>query len=303
MARNGDSARVAFTGGYVFKRDYVCISSYLEENEEDDHARIFTFAGGKWYNFDLEFRVRSVYGVEKPARTLYCLGIEGQVLRQTREGPAEERIRDAGLDGFGYLHTLRQIDGKLYACGVSGQIYRREKSGWVHFDEGVLHRSKDKTAADIYCVDGTSAADIYAVGEGGVLWHYDGKMWARQQPLIRRDLEWVKCVSETEVYLCGGGGNLFRGYAGKWGHFALPPKWDEDFWCVEVFDGKPYIAGDSGIYELGPKGLVPVETGLKPEPDGFRLHANDGVLWSFGSHHLCFFDGKKWTYVKHPDNP
>jgi hypothetical protein len=36
--------------------------------------------------------------------------------------------------------------------------------------------------------------------------------------------------------------------------------------------------------------------------EGHRLHANDGVLRSFGIEQLACFDGKQFTEVKHPGN-
>ena len=113
---------------------------------------------------------------------------------------------------------------------------------------------------------------------------------------------WVRCVSPSEIYICGQKGGLYLGSHGGWENHSRPDL-GVDFWCAEVFGGRLYLAATPRLYEFDGKQVSSLSTGLTPVPDGHRIHANDGVLWSFGTRHLCFFDGKKWTSVKHPDNP
>jgi hypothetical protein len=301
---NKPNVVVAFSGGYVFKKDFVAVSAYRVGYDDYDHAIIYIWADGEWTHSELDFTVRSVEGVEIPGRMLYCLGIDGRMSVRRKGGPVEERILDAGTgkDKLGYLYRIRQIDGRLYVCGVSGQIYRRDKSSWVHFDDGVLRPPRGNAPANLYCIDGNSSADIYAVGEKGLLFHYDGKRWTKLDVPTSHDLNWVRCLSPQEVYLCGDGGTVFRGSVNKWEAVSIQNNHKDDLWCAEVYRGKVYFASFKRLFRLEGRNVEALDTNLSPSPDGFRLHANDGVLWSFGSHHLCFFDGKKWTYMKHPEN-
>lgn len=297
---------IVFSGGFVFNKNWVVISSHLVGQPEAQFTRVFTYNHGKndWLHFDLEMLIRSVCGVGNPPKALYCLSRDGRVNIQ-QKGPAlEEKIPGAGLGkpNFGYLTRIREIDRVLYTCGVAGQIYRREAKGWRHFDEGVLDPQGPPKALDLYCIDGTSGSDIYVVGEKGLLCHFDGRKWTRLQPPTGVDLNWVRCASLNEVYICGNNGSFFRGHLDQWNDFSVP-KMKDEFWCVEVFKKKVYLASREMLHGFDGKEVQPLDTGLSDEPDGFQLHANDEVLWSFGLDHLCFFDGKKWTYVKHPDNP
>ena len=151
-------------------------------------------------------------------------------------------------------------------------------------------------------IDGTGPADIYACGEKGILWHHDGKAWRRLPSPTSFRLNGVRCASPTEVYLCGQSGAFFRGALGSWEDLSAAGLRTE-FTCIELFGGKVWLAGTRGLFVLEGGEVVPVDTGLSPKPDAYRLHANDGVLWSFGLKRLAFFDGKKWTPVPHPDNP
>jgi hypothetical protein len=302
--RRGD-ASVVFTAGYVFDKNLVTVSSYVEAVEEENFelTRMFSYQNGKWGTFDLNgVTVLSICGSEKPARTLFCLGRDGTVHVRRPGTPTQEKIAQAGAEKgqLGYVRHICEIADKLYVCGVSGQIYRREGSGWVHFDDGVLDRNSKGRRGNLYCMDGTSPQDIYAVGQAGIIWHHDGTQWKQLPSPVASDLNWVTCASPTQAYFCGNRGIFFRGSLGQWEDFSLANKTD-DLWSVEVFQDRVYVAGDKGLYRLESKALESLDTGFTL--DGYRLHANGGVLWSFGNEHLAFFDGKKWTYVKHPDNP
>jgi hypothetical protein len=104
------------------------------------------------------------------------------------------------------------------------------------------------------------------------------------------------------MYDCGEDGVFFQRTKTGWKDFSASPKATGDLWAVEVFRKKVYVAADAGLFSLENGKLMAVKTGFDVG-EGHRLHANDDVLWYFGVEKLCFFDGKKWTYVKHPDNP
>lgn len=303
--RKVGAASVVFTAGYVFDKNLVAISSYIETVEEEGYelTRMFSYQKGEWGTFDLNgVTVLSICGTEQPARILYCLGRDGTVHVRRPGRPSQEKIQDAGSEKgqLGYVRHICQIANMLYVCGVSGQIYRRDRTGWIHVDEGVLDKSSKGRRGNLYCMDGTSTNDIYAVGQAGVIWHYDGSQWKQQASPTTLDLNWITCESASLAYVCGNRGSFSRGSHDHWEDFSLPDK-TEDLWSVEVFQGKVYVAGDKGLYLFDGERLEPLNTGMVL--DGHRLHANGGVLWSFGNEHLAFFDGKKWTYVKHPDNP
>jgi hypothetical protein len=304
MVRKNDDARVRFADGFVVSKNFIFIAAQLVTLEDYDLSRIFMYRDGQWGRYDVNVVVWSVCVVQKPRRAFYCMGRDGQIdVSVAGEGRTEE-IPEAGVGRgkLGYLNQIQEIAGQLYACGGSGQIYRREREGWEHLDQGVLDRKKAARAVDLVSISGTSAKDIYAVGRDGLLFHYDGKSWRSLNSPTSLDLNWVRCVSPNEVYICGNDGGFFKGSVDTWENFSRPDL-NEEFWSIEMFSGAPYLAATSGIYKFNGKKVEKVDTKLNPAPGGFHLHANDGVLWSFGENELCFFDGKKWTSVKHPDNP
>ena len=304
MAKTLPPSAVTFSDGFVLRRDYVVIATQVIALVEDDfeHSRIFMLAKGEWSHFDLDAIVRAVIFVKAPVPSIWCLGRDGRVNIQETVGDcssSDERIEDAGIgeNRLGYLHRIREISGKIFVCGCSGQIYHRKGSKWIHYDSVV-----GDDAPNLYSIDGTSEADMYAVGQSGTVFHHDGRGWVTLRLPTDQDFNWVRCVAKDQVYVCGNDGTFFRGFRGRW-HDHSVYDLGEDFWCIEAFNGKIYLAADSGLHIFDGEKVMPIDTGLDPPPDGHRLHANDGVLWSFGIEQLAFFDGKKWELVKHPDNP
>ena len=298
-----DDARVVFTDGFVAAADLIVICSHLVKYADYESARVFRLMKGQWAHFDLDRKVYSICVTDKRQPTIWALGRDGRVHVKTSGPGKEEVIADAGTGGerLGYVRKIREIGGRLYVCGIAGQIYRREAKGWVHIDKGVRSQNDPEESPSLYCIDGSSEKDIYAVGQQGAIWHFNGNGWTRVESPTSQGLECVRCVSPTEVYVSGYKGALYR-FDGKNWRDLSNPKLKNYFSGLEVFQGKPYVAAEGGIFAFDGERLGQVDTGLSPSPTGCRLHANDGVLWSFGLEHLCFFDGKKWTYVKHPDN-
>lgn len=298
-------AQVKFYDGAILSKHYVAIAARLVSLEdEEESSRLFGYADGKWFHRDVDAHVRCICAVEKPIPSIYSISRDGRVFINRKGGIVEEElIKDAGHepDQFGYLFETRQIGNRVFVCGSSGQIYRREKSGWIHHDQGVLDPVNRGESA-LYSIDGFSEEDVYTVGLNGDMWHNDGQSWTKLSSPARADLNAVRCVSSQEVYLAGDHGQFFRGHLDSWQPIAMPPKCG-DLWGLEYFQDKVFIAARGGLFEYDGIEVRRVETRLKPEPDAHRFDTRDGVMWSFGFKHLCFFDGEKWTSVRHPDNP
>lgn len=48
-------------------------------------------------------------------------------------------------------------------------------------------------------MDGSSSDDIYVVGLGGYMAHFDGVTWTRIDLPVYEHLEWVRCYGTDEV--------------------------------------------------------------------------------------------------------
>jgi hypothetical protein len=189
----------------------------------------------------------------------------------------------------------------VFVCGYGGQVYRRSNIGWIHADEHLLDSSPGTLSLDLLDIDGTSPDDIYAVGTGGLIFHYDGKKWSKIDSPTNKHLTRVRCVSKNEVYACGYSGTVIRGKGNTWEDISTKDIMD-NYYGIEAFGNSIYLARNSGLLRFSGREFELVDIGSKKNATFHRLHANDDVLWSFGTDDLFWFDGEKWTEVIHPDN-
>jgi hypothetical protein len=328
---------VTFTHGCVFERDFAYVAATLDSlHSEDRFTRVFVFddqkAEDKWVHHDLpDWKVASVCirsATSVRPRMACSISENGDVEMTFVGGEIVEKIPDAGLldddsPGYGYVNAIREIGNRLYVCGFSGQVYRRDDQGWTHFDEGLLQPIDDtdkivqalmvedsdllQAAFDatmsLSDINGINEADIYTVGDEGRIYHHDGNSWTQIASPVDEDLARIKCISEKEVWICGYNGALLLG---NWrdGFKDVSSVDDNDYFLsVEKYHGMVYLATESGLFTFDGNKIRPLKSGLKPElKDGHILEVKDGVLWSFGFKDLAWFDGKQWTRVHHPDN-
>ncbi|MGA2256554.1 MAG: hypothetical protein ABSG53_18050 [Thermoguttaceae bacterium] len=296
---NDDDTSLYFTDGYVATKTRIRIAAKLNAESEADFSRVQYLTDGEWSYDDIEDSVVSVYQSSQP-RTCYWLGHNGTV---TIVGGGKHRSETlVDVERYGYVNRIRNIGASLYVCGYAAQVYRREKEGvWTHMDEGILIKRPRASSVDLQDIDGTAEDDIYTVGTGGAIYHYDGRTWTQLDSPTNLHLLRVRCVSKDEVYISGSRGRLLRGNRNGWLDLGDPDVAD-DFWGLEYFRGKVYVAHANGIMVWNGEKLESVDMGIKRDISCHRLHANDGVLWSFGMDDLFFFDGKTWTEVVCPEN-
>ncbi|HRB82100.1 MAG TPA: hypothetical protein PK614_07540, partial [Nitrospira sp.] len=109
-------------------------------------------------------------------------------------------------------------------------------------------------------------------------------------------LERVICAPSSTVYVCGQNGVVLRG-RGMQFETIKQTTVEDDFWGMEWFEGKLWLATHESLFTLNEDELIPVDMGVgEPLTCGW-LHANDGVIWSVGPEDLAFYDGKTWSEV------
>lgn len=289
---------VYFTNGFVRSADCVYLSAKLNAYSEENFSRVYTFENGEWEVIEVDASVKAVC-YHAPARQAFCMGKEGLVVASDPAGEHEEVIAD--VTRFGFLNQIKSIAGELYICGYGGQVYRRGPGGWQHQDQGVLESTIDASSVDLQDIDGLSADDLYVVGTGGNMHHYDGSRWSRIDSPTNRHLLRVLAVAPDEVYVSGSGGTLLVGSRGKWQDISHPNP-DLDFWGMAHYRGDLYLAFATGLVRRRGGQFEYVKPVAGRTLSHHRLHANDGVLWSFGLDDLFWFDGTTWHEEVCPDN-
>lgn len=233
----------------------------------------------------------------------------------TREEEWIDRVvpRNVRKKTYGELTCLRRIGGALFACGASGQVYRRDSHGaWAHFDEGVLERgsvegSDLRVAA---AIAGSSEEDLYVlVGEfrteGLVprVLHHDGKAWSRLDVPADQVLNDIHVEDEEHVYFCGMRSTVLAGNHRRGFGPVVPGVGPHALMAVTLFRDTLFMASNYGIVRHDPmkRRLLKVRTELAREPGSmYTTTAAQGALWFMGQRELVRFDGEAWSRVELP---
>jgi hypothetical protein len=285
-----------FARVWVGRKDLVWV---LAQEDPPTRSRFLQYRAGKWTHLYFPWGAVAITATIKPTMELIVVGAEGEVLRGSSTGYADEHVDNSksGPQFNGQIRDARFVGAKVVAAGMSRQVYRREQAGqWAHIDQGVLAKPKDMVGFN--SADGFAPNDIYAVGLKGQIWHYDGKNWRQEESPTNVALQRVRCFSGKKgVYACGAGGTLLRG--GPDGFEVIAPESTKDnLYGLEWFEGKLYVAGLTALYVLEDDALQPVDVGIGEGVTFGDLHANDGAMWSVGARHiLTTDDGSSWTQL------
>jgi hypothetical protein len=301
--------RLVFHDGHVCHRDRIALASQFARDahisEGTEFSRLATIVDvtttPRWLYGNLDDVALSVTHLDTTNQTFF-LGKRGRLRVLSVDAPADDPNRRVTETiptetKHGWLLRIRAIAGRVYCCGMTGQIWARGSAGWAHMDAGVLGRE----GIDLEDVDGTGPDDLYAVGMGGSIFHFDGQAWQQLESPTRRPLSSVCCVSRDDVYVCGSDGGFFHRSSAGW-HDLRDARYDANFWGLADYRGRRYLATAGGIVVHDGSGFEAVDFGIAPPKGCHRLHAKDGVLWSFGIDDLVYLDGAKWTRVGCPLN-
>jgi hypothetical protein len=293
----------SFRGGFVQDREVAHVIAQNDQLTELGSTLTKLMrripGTGKWGTFDID------WVATRPWRTsaghFFCLGPQGRVFQSFKGSYGTETIDPTGqgAERSGDFLDLRQIGERMYACGMSRQVYRREGDNrWARADQGTVQPAGTLDIAGFTSMDGAEESDFYAVGFGGEIWRCHNGAWAQMDSPTNVVLQCVRMIAPDRLYACGQSGVILRGSGNRW-KAVDAGKIEEDLWGIQLFKDSVYIASERAIYQLDKNDVPrPIKTGLAKGCTYRHLHANDGVMWSFGSKNVAWTDdGKKWSDV------
>jgi hypothetical protein len=265
-----------------------------------------TTRNDQWAQLQFDFDIVSVASLSVPSRGYYAwwlAGKRGEIVEIVGGVPTVSRIATAGTGAknkLGYLAQLREIDGTLYVCGYRRQVYRHDGGNWQLMTAAILDNRPKGPWNGFEAIDGFSRSDLYAVGDEGEIWHFDGNQWTRCDSPTNRNLAEVKCL-DNRVWICGDGGIVLEGDRHGWNIVWDQEEPSESWWSIERFAGRTFLAGNDFLGEID-NGHVKAAAGAPSNVSTLRLHQRDGLLWSIGEEDLLCFDGSSWRRVVCPQN-
>lgn len=308
MAKKRDQSST-FLGGYSAWKGLLGIIAFPNSLSSDyEYTRFYTTLDGQWGHQDFEFDTSSITYLNLPDQNYkawWLVGKRGEVIEILGGKPRIERIDTAGTgkgEKYGYIEKIVVIENELYICGYFRQVYKRVHDHWELISKPILVTDKKTKAIGFESIDGISSSCIYCVGYKGEIWFYDGKKWHQEDSPTNQHLSDVQCIGENEIWICGDNGIVIHGHHGAWNVIHDEAEITENWWSVEHFNGRIYLAGDGVIGKIEDGKFEKVDTGLKKAITTGSLHAKEGLLWSIGEENIMVFDGKKWKEIICPDN-
>jgi len=202
------------------------------------------------------------------------------------------------------FHNVKEISGKAYSVGTLRTVFRRDvPNQWIKLDKGLHGTSKlEKQAlsdsAGFNDIDGFSDDNIYACGDGGDLWHFDGNIWVHLDFPVNSDLTVICCADDGYIYIGTNDGRLIKGNKRQW--VILNKEQGSEISAIAWFKGSIYFSDGSWVYELINDQTKKVNFGdANPSQFGF-LYGGDEVLISAGANNIVSFDGSKWDSLLTP---
>lgn len=275
---------------------------YLE-GHEPSITRVMMLKDGAWYFlYDLDDIVHAtalLAATEDEPERLVFMGRRGLV----RIHPSGQAAHDEYVPlPNAYLKHLQPIAGQLYVCGSQNQVHRRTGHGWERIDEGCHVPLTDQVTCALNAMDGFAHDDIYAAGDAGALWHWNGLQWQRLQSPACWALEVVHCLPDGTVVLAGAGGGVFVGnrHTG-WRELAFP---GTDLRGIEracLFDGVLYLCAQTMLLALRDGQLTRVDIPIDGHLAFYGAATGNGRLWTVGDDYVLCFDGQQWQRVASPE--
>lgn len=254
-----------------------------------------------WSGFG-EFAFPMIAASQKPEEKLVAGGSRGEIFATGSGSYGHERNLPADGDHLrGGLLRLKNIDGYVYACGGNRAFARRDGvNAWTWFshlfpmpqrkESGLREHSGFSDA------DGFSSNDIYLVGKGGDVWHFDGEKVRQLDFPSNWSLESVCCGGDGKVYIGGITGKLFVGRGDSWQEIkteyqTLPLK--EMTW----FEDKLWVTNDFGLWYLKDGKLTDEGLPLEARVAKGSISSADGLMLVGGFYGAAMLKDGVWSEI------
>jgi len=208
---------------------------------------------------------------------------------------------------------VTNIDGEVYAYGMVRSVFKRTGvKAWENITSESKHpniyRDIDRRRGNLIgdkvgfsALDGFSANDIYAGGNGGDFWYYNGKEWRRIDLPINADISTITCGKDGKVYVGSRVGNVVVGRDNSW-EVIKGRTYEMTHSCW--FDGKVYFSSQDGrIYTYDETKKELVEATFKTSYPEYMHHLIRGIascdecLVAYTAVQAYAYDGEVWHEV------
>ncbi len=97
----------------------------------------------------------------------------------------------------------------------------------------------------LFNIEGTSANDVWACGNQGAMFHFDGNQWSFVDMGTDQAIVNMYRADDGTLYACGHGGNIWRNTGGSWS--AMNSGTSEDLYGLGSYLGNMHACGKNGV--------------------------------------------------------
>lgn len=206
------------------------------------------------------------------------------------------------------------IDGEAYMYGVLHKVFKRTGiHQWIDLTDPNQHPNLFKelkkmkeergnyglASVGFSAMDGFSSADIYAGGEKGDVWHYNGEKWRRIDVPANFFIHTITCAEDGKVYMAGYTGGILVGREDSWK--LLDESGGKIFGSSAYFNGVMYFSGDSGLHYLKDEKLkaykFPKDSPSIYSYKGGCVASSKDTLLVCSEQEALVFDGVEWKEI------
>lgn len=225
------------------------------------------------------------------------------------------------------INQFMEIDNEIYAIGTHHKLLKRTgKKTWIDLTSEKKHPQLFKLIQSIqnkeykgdfenslhltssfHSVDGFNNKDIYAVGWGGDIWHYNSEKWQKLDAPSNEDFHRVICGDDGFVYIISTWGTILKLHYDATTHKETWKKISQDvaskdhgFEDATWFNDKLYLSNSWGLFIMENEVVKRVDftdQGKNAQTSFKNVTSGHGVLVSYGPHNAVLYDGEKWKSI------
>jgi hypothetical protein len=190
--------------------------------------------------------------------------------------------------------------GHAYAVGPHRKVFVRQKpSRWVQLHRGLSSLGKPAQLENIgfLDIDGFSETELYACGGHGDLWLYENGAWRQLDPGTNAVLMRICCASDGYVYLTTNRREILCGRHDSW-QIIQQDVTGKVLESIVDFMGHILISTETELLEvIGGRLAHSTFTDIPAMRSKAHLAAADDVLVVAGKDEAVMFDGTAWTSI------
>jgi len=281
---------------------------------------IVSFFGTKWEDKDtLETRLTGAfyYYPDKPLAKRWAYreigmttGIHGTATFAPEErwvfmmddgqvfvaGGGDSGQETISADKGAFFRNVRAVNnGYAYAVGPSRRVFRREaKNKWTKLDQGLPAEAHGGDLG-FEDIDGFSDSEVYACGGHGDLWTFDGTMWSQIDLPTNAALERICCGGDGLVYVLTDQKSFLVGRAQSW-RILEQDVTQKVLEQMVWYKDRVYVSSGDALFEISNGVFQPCSV-PPPQRSCVNLASGDGILLVAGGNEACMFDGALWTTI------